>query len=292
MPRYKGLSKISKKFTLGLPIDLSYQTNRIIVFVSIISLTAVQVYQLVIGTSFIPAFFAAAAAGFAVFLSWASGREIDPANDWSAFVALPVTFLIALLYGPPAFMAILFILLFSRVLNGTTGKQATAIDSAILLILGGGLHYNGIITAFPILIAVFILDTLLKPVNRGQIFFALAAMALFGVMLAFMPGRLILPQDLSSCAVFASFLIIVAAVVVTYLTRGERTYNYQGGFILRGSRIFASQAAIMIFILAELFTKGNTALLYFYPVTAAYFGAAIYHLARLTRSRQKQFFKN
>lgn len=286
MDRQKGLSSISKKFTLGIPIDLSYSTNRIIVGLSLISFAVVLVYRLIIGTSFISASYIAAAAGFAVFLNWASGREIDPANDWSAFVALPVTFLIALLYGPPAFIALLFILLFSRILNGTTGMQATAIDSAIILILGGVLHYDGIITALPILTVVFILDALLKPVNRRQVYFALAAILMFGAMLVFLPGEPPLLQNLSPCAVFASFLLITAAAIVIYLAKDDRTYNYQGGFMLQASRIIVSQVLIVFFILAELFIKGSIALLFFYPAAAAYCGAALYHVVASVRDKR------
>lgn len=273
-------------------MDFGYLTNRIIVFLSLASFISVLVYQLFVGTSVLSGLNIAFATGFAVFLSWALGREIDPASDWSAFVALPATFIIALLYGGPAFMALLFILLFSRALNGTTGTQATFLDSVILIIIGGVLHFDGITTALPVLALVFILDRLLKPVNREQAYFVLASVIIFGVLLVIMPEKVVPFQGLSSYTAYASFLLIIAAAVVIYMTRSDRTYNSKTGLQLRSRRVFASQALIVLFMLAEIFSKGSSAFLYFYPAMAAYCGAALFHLAGLIRPRQKQIARD
>ena len=272
-------------------MDFGYLTNRIIVVLSLASFISVLVYQLIVDTSVLSGLNIAFAAGFAVFLCWALGREIDPANDWSAFVALPATFIIALFYGGPGFMVLLFILLFSRVLNGTTGTQATSLDSVILIIIGGVLHFDGITSALPALTLVFILDRLLKPVKREQAYFGLASLLTYVVLLVFTPERVILFQGLSAYTAYASFLLIIAAAVVIYQTKSDQTYNNKAGFQLQPRRVFASQALIVFFMLAEISSKGSAVFIYFYPAMAAYYGAALFHLAVLIRSRQKQLVR-
>ncbi|MDZ4132606.1 MAG: hypothetical protein U1E11_05660, partial [Dethiobacteria bacterium] len=132
---------ISKISALGRPIDLSYLTNRILVTVVLLAMAATLLYRLISGAPFVEALFNAAAVSLTVFLTWSLGREFDPQSDWSAFVFLPFSFILAITAGNPAFMALVYILLFNRVINGTTGVKTKVTDYLLLLAIAAQLFY-------------------------------------------------------------------------------------------------------------------------------------------------------
>ena len=242
---------------------------------------AIFLYQQAIAVPLVKALSVSANTAFAVFLTWALGREIDPANEWSAFVALPAVFFLSLIFDRPAFLALLFILLFSRTLNGTSGLQVKISDSILLIILGALLFYNGMITAPVILAVVFCIDAYLVPTNRKQIIFALVSVPVVYVTSLFYLKNEITFIGLEPQVLFVSLLILVAALTIIALTRHNLVYDDENRLMLNRHRVVAAQVLVALFMVGELNLKGNVTVHLLYPAAFACFGVALYHLARL-----------
>ncbi len=281
------MTAIKRISALARPIVFSCLTNRIIVFVSLAAFAAMVIYQLTSGTPFFSALVAGAGTGFALFLSWALGREIDPANDWSAFAALPFIFAAAPAYGAPALLPLLFLIFIGRGLSRSAGEQLTILDSIMLVVFGMLLFFNGVVSAPVFLAAVFLLDAVLVPVNRKQLYFALLAAAAIGLSFPLLnsgqPGS---GGFVTSTGIFALLLIAAAGFVIA-VTGQDRVAGDSSGWPLENRRIALTQAAVAAIIVTELALKGYSALLVFYPAVLSYLGIALYHLLRILKTNIK-----
>lgn len=116
-------------FTLGRKIDPRNKTNLII----IICTFAAFIIGWLLTTELISGFYI----GGTVFVTWALSRDVDPAHSYSAFVAVALT-LTNLLYietiEQTQILALFWLILILRAVNGITGKTLTLVD--ILLALG------------------------------------------------------------------------------------------------------------------------------------------------------------
>jgi len=237
---------------------------------------------LVAGVSFLEALGFAAAVAFALFLSWAISREIDPAHDWSAFTALPFTLAVALFCGPPALAALFFILLLSRFINRSSGLEATSFDSALLIILGAILFTNGFLAALPILAVALGFDAFLAPADRRQAYFALLALALFAVMVIFFfPG----PAYAAGFNLYTGFVsLLIAASAVILGARGGKKVVFadRKAKKLDHRRIYLALTLVALFFVSELYLKGNAGLALHYPAGFVFLGTAVYNLIRRT----------
>lgn len=271
---------INKISALGRPIDLSYPTNRILVIVVLLAMATTLLYRLISGVPLVEAIFNAGTVSLTVFLAWSLGREFDPQSDWSAFVSLPFSFILALTAGNPAFMALVYILLFSRVLNGTTGVKTKMTDYLLLLAFAAQLFYNGLAVALPVLVFVTALDATLEPKNRQGFLFSLVALAvLIGMLLAF-------PKTVPSFAGFNTNSLLTALILIAVLlllVKKNIPHNVKDDAQLATLNYIRLKLALLIsggFILAELLLTGNKALLSYYPALFAFGGTAIYSLTR------------
>ena len=271
---------INKISALGRPIDFSYPTNRILVIVVLLAMAATLLYRLISGVPFVEALFNAAAISLTVFLTWSLGREFDPQNDWSAFVLLPISFFLAVTAGNPAFMALVYILLFSRVLNGTTGVKTKITDYLLLLAIAAQLFYNGLAVALPVLVFVSILDATLEPKNHHGYLVSLVSLAVLISMLLAFPETV--PSLAGSNTIATVTALILIAVLLLLVTKNI-PLMLKDDTQLATLNPMRLKLALLIsggFILAELLLTGNKALLSYYPAFFAFGGTAVYNLAK------------
>lgn len=152
----------NKLTTIGRPFDTKYLTNRIIgiiVFVTFISVTIVSAIR---GNTEHESVLSGMRAGLLIFFLWAISREVDPDNDWSAFVTIIPALLLVTFLEKPSIVTFLWLLLILRVLNHSTGMPAGIMDSLGISVIGIIMAYSmswtyGLITA-----ATFIADSKMK----------------------------------------------------------------------------------------------------------------------------------
>ncbi len=252
-------------------------------FVTLAVLAILFIYHLALGVPFLEALGTAGAAAVAVFLSWAIGREIDPVHDWSAFISLPFTFAAFLLYGPPALATLFFILLLGRLINGSTGLQATPIDAALITILGAVLFTGGTLIALPFSAAAFGLVGILHvpaPAGRKYGWYAFISLALFIVMFIFFyPQHYYFPGFSIYTGIAALALAILTIVLVLRAGKGQVSGD-NSDEALDTRRIRLAQVVLALFMVADFYLKGSIALVMLYPALFAYPGTAAYNLIR------------
>ena len=275
--------KIGRVTALGRPLDIDYMTNRLIAVITAVVLAAVLAVWLIIGQPFLDSLFFAAGTAVSVFLTWSITREIDPPNDWSAFAGLPFTLVAALFYGFPALVVLFFILLVARTISGTTGLKLTLFDSSVLLVFGVILFTSGVVTGLPFLVIVFIIDSFVEPANRRQLYFAPVALVLFFVTYASLYEQYPYMIGFTIYTGIITLLLIGATLFLAIRTGKVTVTGDKSEQPLNPRRIQLAQATIAIFIIGELFLKGNISLYMLYPASFAYLGAALYHLVMLVK---------
>lgn len=217
-------------------------------------------------------------AGIALFLSWAFGREIDPAYEWSAFYAQPFVLAASLYYGSPALLSLFFILLVMRFLNRSTGLRATVLDVLMLILLGAALYYNGVYSGLPLLLIFLAIDYAMEPVKGKLLTFILPAAVVSALSFYYLNG---LVFDITGISVRAVFLIFILAIFLIYViiatgkvsVPGDNTDVQPDTRRINLARLFA-----VLFITIEVMLKGEIVFVMFYPTALAVAGSALYHL--------------
>ncbi len=272
------MKEIKSIITLGRPMDLSYPTNRLIVFVSVTLFALYFAYLLLTAVPAAEALSIAFSAGIALFLCWAIGREVDPAYEWSAFFALPLVLAAAFYYVSPDLLSLLFILLAMRFLNRSTGLRATVFDALMLISLGIALFSNGVYTGLPLLLVVFTVDFILEPVARKLLIFILPAFAALVFSFYLFNTYMDYSINISVTAALLVFLLVIFIIYVIIATGKDIEPGDSKEIQPDIRRINLARLCLVIFIIINVLQKGESAFVMFYPAAFAIAGAGLYHI--------------
>ncbi|RQW01230.1 MAG: hypothetical protein EH225_09720, partial [Calditrichaeota bacterium] len=187
------MADISKISGLGRPLDFSYETNRGIVYLTLITFLAGTGYQMLQDVPTMQSAIWGLLAGLSVFFAWAICRELDPDRDLSAFVSAGITFSLVFFWAPANLVFLFWILLLIRTVNRTTGIPPTLADAVILIGLSGWITWQenwgyGLLTAL-----AFTFDSRLKGGLRRQFFFAGLVIIITIVLIYVKPQHQYLP---------------------------------------------------------------------------------------------------
>lgn len=166
-----------ERFThLGRPVDLAYPTNVAIAVLSVATLIAVSLWQLLyLHSGFMSSLLQGGQLAGVVFLTWALGREVDPDANTVAFLAIAPAVVLVVLVGAPDFSLLFLALLLLRVVNRTLGLPAKRGDSVLVLALASWLAWSGAWYSLMCTAVAFLLDSVLvNPLPRHR-WFGLAA---------------------------------------------------------------------------------------------------------------------
>lgn len=277
------------KFTaLGRPISVVYLTNKIIVilfFVALIFTLGLFTYR---GEPFTAALISALSSAGAIFLAWAVGRELDPANDWSAFVALPVIYFVFFIVGQPSLLTLVFTILCCRLLNRVSGLQPLKSDALLIFVMGIFLHLNSFYFVLPFLVLVFFIDGLVEPAYRFQLFSALVSLAGYLIMtFLFRPGFSLSTIESAAFIYSAAAVVVIplSVVFVSFTTRHNRILDDLNRAELNNHRIAAARFLTAAWIITEILSGGAAILLQVYPMVIIFGGIFLYHLAGILKFR-------
>jgi len=231
-------------FTLGRKIDLGYKPN---LFIVLFSLIVATLGWLVTGE-----FLSGISLGVGVFLTWALSRELDPAHDYSAFIAAALSLSRLFDFESVQLLVGLWLLLLMRAVSGITGKELTLFDVFTLLAFTVYLSLskeNSIYLLVFVLATVFIIRTSEKTKE-------VAAAGALGFI--FFIGQSFVMNALSVNSTddfnLLTLLVIVSAglslIVFWFLSR-IKTEDDQGNRAVQ-SKVFASQllysATMLLFV--------------------------------------------
>ena len=269
--------KITRITSVGRPIDPNYPTNRAIVIWALVVTVAGAILQVLGGEGWIPGGLWGIGAGLAVFLAWATCREMDPDHALAAFVAAGLATVGVFCGGLPQLGAILWLLLVVRVVNRTMGLPATVLDSLSVLGLGIWLSYQGNWGYGAVTVIALLLDSQLPDPQRRQLVLTgvgAVAVGLVAVLRGTMwgsEGLAVWPGLIAAgmCAVFAPVLVGARSVESVGDETGER---------LKGERVQAGQGIALLAGVQAAFWSGEAGLGAMMPLWAAVLGASIYWL--------------
>jgi len=233
------------------------------------------VFRLLTGVSIGRSALLGLGAGFSVFLAWALCRELDPDNDLSAFVAAGLSLLGLFILGHPSLSLLFWLLLLLRIVNRTTGLQATWLDSFALLGIGGWLVHKGNWEIGLVTAAAFFLDSRLHPRHKRQILFA-------GLMIVSTVVSVILkPQLLSNIGLYLGHTGIALGVAAAFIpvmsgTKSLKSVGDVTGEPLVSSRVLSGQALALISGIVAVLWSGAIGFQMLLSLWTAVLGAAFY----------------
>jgi hypothetical protein len=208
------------------------------------------------------------------------GRELDPDNDFSAFVGAGLVLIAFLLSDMPSLLVILWLLVVLRIVNRTVGLPAKPLDSLGVLGLGAWLAWQGywmtgLITAF-----AFLLDGLLSPPLRSHLFVSGLAFVTTVALFIFHGG---LAMESGSNMLVVVFSIVLAGLFLPVIatTRKVEALGDATGEVLNPKRVRAAQVVALLTALLFAWWAGASGLITLLPLWAAMIGVGLYRLAIL-----------
>jgi hypothetical protein len=264
---------------IGRGFDPRNPTNLAIFGLAALAGAADTIIQLLSGAGFMESMGWGFVAGFAVFMGWALSREVDPDYPWSAFLAPFLALAGVLVYGRPALLFSLWLIIVLRVLNRTTGVPAKNMDQLSVLVFSLWLAYQGFWLAGLAAAVVFVLDAVLSWPNRQQLVYAaLAALGTLGLA-AFRPGLESDPLGPVTLALGGiSGLLFILVIVNSRELRS--TCDYAGSPLSPRRVQWAQGIALGIAVLTVVF-YGQAGLLASLPLWAALLGTGLYRVGVL-----------
>lgn len=269
--------QINNITAIARPIDPDYSTNRAIAVVAMVVTVGGAIFQLLTSGELIQSALWGIAAGFAVFLAWALGRELDPDHDLSAFVAAGWALIGVLFLDLPSIIVLFWILLLVRIVNRTVGLPARILDSLLILGLAGWLTLQGNWIVGLTTALAFFLDGQLSPPHRRQLLFA-GITFLVTVISFFLTGGIHGEANLSSPGLLALLVVSVLFALVIIDSRELRTLGDQTSEPLNPKRVQAAQIIALLTGIQFALWRGDPGLVSLMPLWAAMLGVALYRL--------------
>lgn len=234
---------------LGRPIDPSYPSNVLAVGVAAATALLFGGYNVIAAEPLASSWFEASVG---VFLSWAIGRELDPDNNLTAALAMPVALLSALAVAP----SLLFgfgVLTATRLCTGSSGVDLKPLDLVAVPAIGALLGTGPIpLATVPALaVGVLILDGASR---RGMVQAGLATAA--GVVTAIINGPWAVERELGLVPVLL-VAVVATATALTVPAPPPVSKGDTGKEPLVGWRITAARATAAATVLGAGLVAGG-----------------------------------
>ncbi len=214
------------------PLDpFNYRTNLYILIMTAVCGAIAGAWMFLSSGDFAGAIFSGIYTGAAVFISWVLARDVDPENDWSAFVCSGIAFVFCA--GRVDILPLAVAVFFLRMVSRVVGPPAKITDSLLTLGMVGATVFTGYWTFGIVAIVAFAIDgTLNKPLRTQWVFAGLSAFLTLG-------GLLIIGANDSGYLGFGTlFLMLIALGLGTFAFIQEKKTR-----ILADNSLFAIEPA-------------------------------------------------
>jgi hypothetical protein len=267
------------------PIDPRYPTNLAIAALTLVVAIAGAFLRLLSGAALLESAQWGIGAGLVVFLTWALGRELDPDHDLSAFVGAGLVLFALLIFDRPSLLVIFWLLLLLRIVNRTVGLPAKLLDSLGVLGLGAWLAWQGHWMVGLATAVGFLLDGLLSPPLRHQLFVS-GLTFVATLVLSIFHGDIAMESGPTTEVVIATAVMAGLFLVVIATSRDSRAVGDATGKPLNPRRVQAAQFLALLTALLFAWWAGASGMVALLPLWAAITGVGLYRLASLSLSRR------
>ncbi len=191
--------------------------------------------------------------GGGVFISWALSREIDPAHDYSAFIAAALSLFMFPNAETLNFLPLVWLLLLLRAINGITGKELTWFDSLSLFTFTVFLSFNNGNSIYLLLFALAMLFIRQTGEENKAVSLAFAVSSVLFILQSLFMNSLFLNGfgDLDTLDILVIVSAILSPIVFWFLAQTEAEDDK--GNKAAPSKIFASQLLYSLSVLLLAF---------------------------------------
>lgn len=244
-------------FTLGRMLDFNYRTNKLIVLFVLFAAAAAWALTGEILAGFY--------VGAGVFLTWALSRELDPKYEYSAFAAVLFSLFNLFFYENIQLAVILWIVMLTRMVSGTTGEKLTILDLSLGLGFTAYLSLNNKNSIY-LLIFVLALLVIMKVKKQTVKLFVTAGI---GLTLFIVQGMFIgyfsrnNADYLSPVHLFFVTIVCLSFIFFWFFSKEDAEDdkgNTLSRFRLLASRFFYSTAILLLFFFSSI--SQNTLIIY------------------------------
>ncbi|MFL2101186.1 hypothetical protein [Desemzia sp. FAM 23991] len=232
-------------FTLGRKIDLRYKPNLIIVLAALVVVAA--------GWLMFGEFSLGISLGGGFFLTWVFSRELDPAHDYSAYLAAVLSLSMLVDFESIGFLNALWLVLHMRAVNGITGKSLTLFDVLALLGLTVFLSLNdenSIYLLLFVLAMIFIRQTRAK--TKMPAIAGFLALILFTIQSTLMDALSLNQIDYSNLFNLLMIVVPCLSLIPFWFLSRIKSEDDKGNRVAR-SKVFASQLLYIVAVLLFFF---------------------------------------
>ena len=190
--------------------------------------------------------------GGAAFITWALAREVDPAHDYSAFVAVTFAVILLLAIHGIQFLPLFWILLMCRAVSGITSKKLAWLDFLTLIALTLSLalnQENSIYWLISLLAMVFIWQ--LGDKSKWVIISGVIYTGIFVYQSLFMNGLSFIWFSDFSPLNYVSVILPLLLIPLFRLVSKVSVQDHQGNPADQNN-FFASQLLFLIFIVLSV----------------------------------------
>lgn len=204
---------INKITTIGRPLDTNYVTNKLISIIALLTFAVIALASAINGETNYSSLIAGIRTGLLMFLLWAISRELDPDNDWSAFVTVFLALAVVIFSEIPPLISFVWLIMLLRIVNHSTGIPAGIMDSLLIAVIGIVLAYNtsyiyGILTT-----AGFILDSRLKYPAKHHFLTGILLMVI-SVIILIEKGGVVFTYQLENMLLFVFGTVLFLPAIV------------------------------------------------------------------------------
>lgn len=236
-------------FTLGRTIDFNYKTNKMITVVSIV----VMAMGWILTGNILSGLYI----GVGAFLTWALSRELDPAHNYSAFLAVGLSLLNLLYYEDIQLLGIFWLMLLMRLVSGITGKKLTGFDIFSVLALTIFLSFNDKNSIYLIIFMLEIAFTIKAKEKKTEVLIACGISLGFFIAESFFMGYFALNyMGYSNYISIFTIAIIGISFILFWVLSKEEIEDDMGNrvkkFQLLASQILYSVAILLLYFFDDM----------------------------------------
>ncbi|MEX0965942.1 MAG: hypothetical protein WD077_01795 [Bacteroidia bacterium] len=266
--------------SLARPIELDLVTNNAIAVIAILVLLLGIIVKSVGGMPILEALWWGVQASLSMFLTWVLARELDPANELAAFVALPVAATGYYFFGFPDWLLTFYLIGIFRIINKSVGLPIKVLDVALVLLAGGWLLYDGSLLMVGLMPLPFLLDALLPQKDMRQLASFVLAAGIVAVISVF--SNLTFPTPTASVPLLLSAgVLVLSAIPVLIFIHRPSTVADATGEKLHSIRVRATIIVAVLTCFAGSFLYGTFGISDLILLWAALGGVYLYRFSSI-----------
>jgi hypothetical protein len=262
---------------LGRPLSQDYPTNIAIVVIAVVAIAAGSLYKVLVEDNITFGVMFGFLLGATIFLTWAICREIDPDNDYSAFVHIPFTVAGMITFGVPNVFFLLLFLHLCRMVNRSSGYHATWFESIIWFVVGGVMVFIGDIVAGYVMAAAYIADGTMRNPLKRHLYFGVSSFVLATVylILRIMQKGIVPLQNVEMWEIITAVIIALIYFPVILRTKQIKC-KCDGGEDFDAARVKVIQMLVLFAGAGYIILEGRSGVQLSYPLWTAILGIALF----------------